>query len=92
MIDQSDFIVKSDHWHQHKFAVPGVDLLLCTFVALRIVSAETLDHVSPSRSTSLGSRGEMLSKSMNNSITTWEKKWLKLFEIGTCSSLTHIPD
>ncbi|KAH8654446.1 hypothetical protein BGZ60DRAFT_435582 [Tricladium varicosporioides] len=83
MIDQSSFIAKSGHWHQHNFAVPGADLLLCAFVALRIVSAETLDLVSPSRSTLLSFQGEMLSKSMNNSMNSWENKWLNLFENET---------
>lgn len=82
MIEQKGIISKADTWYRNEFAVPGGDLLLAAFVDLRIVSTEMLQLVSPTGSTFDGPHGEMLSKTLNNSITMWEQKWLPLFEIG----------
>lgn len=82
MIEQKGIILKADAWFRNELAVPGSDLVLATFVSLRIVSTEMLQLASPTGSVFGGPHGEMLSKILNNSITVWEQKWLPLFEIG----------
>jgi len=82
MIEQKGIILKASIWYHNKFAVPGGDLILAAFVALRIVNTEMLQLASSSSSLIDGPHREMLSKILNNGITAWEKEWLPLFESG----------
>jgi hypothetical protein len=86
MINQNDFIVDADAWYHDEYAVTGGDLVLSAFVCLRILSTEILQLASPSKTVFGGPRGEILSKILNNSLTTWEQTWLPKFENGECQS------
>ena len=79
MIELTEFIVKSDSWHQVKFSVPGCDLLLAAFVSLRMTGSETLELASSAQQ---NSHHTALFKMLNSSVTSWDQKWLPSFDTG----------
>lgn len=82
MIEQTDLIRNADNWHLERYSVPSGDLLLSSFVRLRILSSETLGPISPNQSVLQLRQSEMLLKVLNAEITRWEKSWIPLFESG----------
>ncbi len=84
MIELSDLIRHADNWHRGQYAIPGIDLLLSSFVRLRIIGCEILELAYPTRSSLKPQRAQTLLKLLNADITRWEGDWFPLFEDGMC--------
>ena len=77
MIDRNDLIESADQWWRHPYSIPN-DRLLCSFVSLRLLTADIFECVRRSFSFS---RGQLLS-SLQRQIESWENKWLSIIESG----------
>ncbi|KAL5338026.1 hypothetical protein BJX70DRAFT_399119 [Aspergillus crustosus] len=74
MIERTQLIESADSWWRHPYAIPN-DLLLCSFVTLRLITADTFDLLVPSK-TDLASRQERLLSDLDSRINGWQTKWL----------------
>ncbi|KAL4881817.1 hypothetical protein BJY04DRAFT_207301 [Aspergillus karnatakaensis] len=90
MIEKSEFIESAESWWKHPLAIPN-DRLLCSFVTLRLLTADTFDLLVPVKQ-SPASRHERLLASLHEHIHLWQRKWLEVvhheqpMEILTCHS------
>ncbi|KAL4951257.1 hypothetical protein BDW69DRAFT_201558 [Aspergillus filifer] len=76
MIEPTDLIESAEDWWQHPDSSPN-DQLLCAFVALRLMTADTFDLLLPSKSNS-ASYLEHLLRILDRRIETWQSKWLNV--------------
>ncbi|KAL4962415.1 fungal specific transcription factor domain-containing protein [Aspergillus stella-maris] len=76
MIDRTELIEFGEVWWQYPYSSPN-DPLLCAFVALRLMTADTFDLLLPSRPNS-ASHIEHLLSILDRSIDAWQGKGLDL--------------
>ncbi|KAL5041700.1 hypothetical protein BDW71DRAFT_201157 [Aspergillus fruticulosus] len=76
MIERNDLTEAAESWCQDPLASPN-DQLLSSFVALRLLTADTFDLLSPCRPNPV-SRAERPLSILDSRIHTWQGKWLAL--------------
>jgi len=96
MIEQTEFFTKAGSFYKQPFAIYGVDVLLCAFASLRIISSEILELVSAGGSSRHLRQppNPTLMKLLNDSITSWEEYWFAISDdsrFSRCSNVqTHL--
>ncbi|CEL05501.1 hypothetical protein ASPCAL06619 [Aspergillus calidoustus] len=83
MIERDVLIESAETWWQDPLSSPN-DQLLCSFVALRSVTADTFDLLTPSK-TSVA-QVERLLNILDNRIDSWQAKWLTTVSTSTGST------
>jgi hypothetical protein len=83
MIERNELIDSAESWWQDPLSSPN-DQLLCSFVALRLLTADTFDLLTPSKTPI--SHIERLLNIFDNRIDSWQAEWLT-----TVSASTGIP-
>ncbi|KAL3452352.1 hypothetical protein BJX65DRAFT_303185 [Aspergillus insuetus] len=83
MIERNELIDSAEAWWQDLISSPN-DQLLCSFVALRLLAADTFDLLTPSKTPI--SHIERLLNILDNRIDSWQAKWL-----ATVSASTGVP-
>ncbi|KAL3485208.1 fungal-specific transcription factor domain-containing protein [Aspergillus germanicus] len=73
MIERNELIDSAEAWWQDSISSPN-DQLLCSFVALRLITADTFDILSPSKAPI--AQMERLLNILNNRIDAWQTRWL----------------
>ncbi|KAL4893595.1 hypothetical protein BDV59DRAFT_177663 [Aspergillus ambiguus] len=84
MIERTDFIESIETWGKDPLADTN-DNLLCSFVALRLLTGETFDLLPSQRKHSMSHQGRFFSV-LKGRIESWESKWLNVVGPGTCHS------
>lgn len=82
MISRSSFFENSKEWYQDPLATPN-DRLLCAFVNLRLITAETLELLQPRQRPDILQdsqlyRTESLLKILNRDIDQWISHWYEI--------------
>ncbi|KAI5296669.1 hypothetical protein KEM52_002076 [Ascosphaera acerosa] len=91
MIQMDAVIRASETWHQHAYAVPGVDQIMSAFVQLRILGSDLLDicQIDPRAGASEAfHRNESVLSSFNDHLDRWETHWYKTVEDAT-ANISH---
>ncbi|KAL4866517.1 hypothetical protein BDV12DRAFT_210441 [Aspergillus spectabilis] len=76
MIERTELIESADSWWRDPLAIPN-DQLLCSFVSLRLITADTIDLLIPSKTNPVPHMERLLT-SLDNRIHAWQRKWLEI--------------
>nr|KMM70858.1 protein priB [Coccidioides posadasii RMSCC 3488] len=85
MIHMDHLIRNAETWHQHAYAVPGIDEVMVSFVQLRILGFDLLDvfWLHPVATTSQTiDKDEFILKTFNSELDRWEAKWYRILDEG----------
>ncbi|PYH92571.1 hypothetical protein BO71DRAFT_357044 [Aspergillus ellipticus CBS 707.79] len=82
MIERNEFIESVESWGEESMANSN-DHLLCSFVALRLLTGDAFDLLTPHRKSPLPRLNRLLTI-LQNRIEGWRKKWLGAVGPGNC--------
>ncbi|KAI2318456.1 hypothetical protein LOZ00_003308 [Ophidiomyces ophidiicola] len=85
-----DFLIRNvATWHQHDYAIPGIDEVMVAFVQLRVLGFDLLDlfWLHPVATTPQAlDKDEFILKTFNTELDSWQAKWYRILDTADYSA------